>query len=331
MRALVLALATLAAAPAFAQSGGAVTMPVFPERAETVGDIQILELRPNLHLLVGPVGSNAVVQTGPEGVLIVDTMTAALGDQVVAAIRRLSNRPILQIISTHGDADHVGGNEIVRKAGIYANSGNTRDGGGAGILAYEDTLHRMSKDGSPFPRYGWPTDSFFVKQKDMFFNGEPVVVMHVPAAHTDGDAMVHFRKNDVLVTGDVYTPWRFPVIKTDEGGSIDGLIAGLNKILEIAIPAFNEEGGTIIVPGHGRISDESDVGDYRDMATIVRDRVKDMIARKATLEQVKAAKLTLDYDALYGTPQYTGDMFVEAVYRSLAPPAPAAPAAGGRR
>jgi glyoxylase-like metal-dependent hydrolase (beta-lactamase superfamily II) len=134
----------------------------------------------------------------------------------------------------------------------------------------------------------------------------------------------------VLVAGDVFTPDRYPMISLDEGGTINGLIAGLNRILDIAVPAFNEEGGTIVIPGHGRISDESDVSDYRDMVTIVRDRVQNMITNKATLEQVKAAKPTLDYDGVYGSAQYTGDMFVEAVYRSLAPAA-AAPAAGGRR
>jgi glyoxylase-like metal-dependent hydrolase (beta-lactamase superfamily II) len=328
MRVLGMAVTALTlAAPALAQSGNSATVPVFPERSETVGPIEILELRPNLHMLVGRAGSNAVVHSGPEGVLIVDTMTAELGDAVVAAIQRISNRPILQIVSTHSDLDHVGGNEAVRKAGAYFSTANTRDGGGAGILGFENTLLRMSADGSPHPRYGWPTDSFFVDKKDLFLNGEPVQVLRQPAAHTDGDVMVHFRKSDVLVTGDVFTPNRYPVIKLDEGGSINGLLDGVNRILDIAVPAFNEEGGTIIIPGHGRICDESDVSNYRDMVTIVRDRVKAMVDAKATLDQVKAARPTQDYDGVYSTPDYTGDMFVEAVYRSLAPAAPA----GGRR
>jgi len=158
----------------------------------------------------------------------------------------------------------------------------------------------------------------------MFFNGEPVLTIHVPNAHTDGDAMVFFRRSDVIATGDVFTPDRYPVIDLAEGGSINGLLAGLNLIIELAVPEFNEEGGTMIVPGHGRICDESDVGDYRDMVTIVRDRVQDLIAKKMTLAQVKAAKPTFDYDGVYGSSTYTGDMFVEAVYRSLtAPPKPA--------
>jgi cyclase len=156
--------------------------------------------------------------------------------------------------------------------------------------------------------------------------------MHQPAAHTDGDVLVLFRKNDVIAAGDVFTPDRFPMINLQQGGSIDGLIAGLNRILELTVPEFNEEGGTLVVPGHGRLCDEADVSDYRDMVTIVRDRVRDMVSKKATLEQVKMARPTADYDAVYGSAQFTGEMFVEAVYRSLTPPvaAPATPR-GGRR
>jgi glyoxylase-like metal-dependent hydrolase (beta-lactamase superfamily II) len=291
-------------------------------------------VRPQVYLMVGPSGSNSVVQTGDQGVLVVDTLTGTVGEQLVAAIRSVTARPILQIISTNADADHVGGNEAVRKAGDYFSTANTRDGGGAGILAFEQTLFRMSADGSPYPKYGWPTDSFFVRQKDLFMNGEPVQVLHQPAAHTDGDAMVHFRRSDVVAAGDVFTPGSYPVIRIDQGGTINGLIAGLNRILEIAVPEFNEEGGTLIIPGHGRICDESDVSDYRDMVTIVRDRVRDMVNNRATLEQVKAARLTLDYDVVYASPANTGDMFVEAIYKTLPqPPAPspAASPARGRR
>jgi cyclase len=325
---LPLLLLSAIASPALGQTRSA-TPPVTPDRADTVGDIQILKVRDGVHLLVGSGGSNTVVQTGDEGVLVVDTMSAEAATQLVAAIRRLSDRPILQIVNTHFDADHIGGNEAVRKAGAYFSTANTRDEGGAAILAFEETLHRMSVDGSPFAKSAWPTDTFFVRQKDLFMNGEPVQVLHQPAAHSDSDVLVHFRRHDVLVAGDVFTPDRFPVL--DQGGSINGLIAGLNRILEIAVPEFNEEGGTVIVPGHGRLCDESDVSDYRDMVTIVRDRVKDMIARKATLEQVKAAKPTLDYDGVYGRPEYTGDMFVEAVYKSIAPAPAAATSERGRR
>jgi cyclase len=295
-------------------------------RPDGVGSVHVWPVQRNIYALFGP-GGNSTVSIGDEGVLVVDTMTAEAAPDLVASIKSLSNKPIRWIVNTHSHRDHTGGNAVVARSGVYVATGNTRGGGGASILSFESALMRLNGSAeSPdrVPEAGWPTDSFFVKQKDMFFNGEPVLTMHVPNAHTDGDAIVFFRRSDVIAAGDVFTPDRYPVIDAKEGGSINGIIAGLNLLIELAVPEFNEEGGTMIVPGHGRICDESDVGDYRDMVTIVRDRIQDSIAKKMTLEQVKAARPTFDYDGVYGSPAYTGDMFVEAVYRSLsAAPNPA--------
>jgi len=331
MRALLTTTVLVGATTAVLAQSGSATPSVFPERSVTVSGVQILQVRPQVYLMVGADGSNSVVQFGDQGVLVVDTLTSAAGEGLVAAIRSVTSRPILQIVNTSADAAHVGGNEAVRKAGDYFSTANTRDGGGAGILAHEGTLFRMSADGSPYPKYAWPTDSYFVAQKDLYMNGEPVQVLHQPAAHSDGDSLVHFRRNDVIAAGDVFTPNRYPLVAMDQGGTIDGLIAGLNRILAIAVPEFNEEGGTVVIPGHGRLCDESDVSDYRDMVTIVRDRVREMKNAGSTLDQVKAARPTLDYDGIYSTPALTGDMFVESVYRTLpAPPAPPAPPARRR-
>jgi glyoxylase-like metal-dependent hydrolase (beta-lactamase superfamily II) len=266
-------------------------------------------------------------------VLVIDTMTAEAAPDLVATIKTVSNKPIRWIVNTHSHRDHTGGNAIVARSGVYVATGNTRGSGGASILSFESALMRLNgsaESTDKVPEAGWPTDSFFVKQKDMFFNGEPVLIIHVPNAHTDGDAIVFFRRSDVIAAGDVFTPDRYPVIDAAEGGSINGIIAGLNLLIELAVPEFNEEGGTMIVPGHGRICDESDVGDYRDMVTIVRDRIQDLIGKKMTLEQVKAARPTFDYDGVYGSPAYTGDMFVEAVYRSLSAPPTSAQRAPSR-
>jgi glyoxylase-like metal-dependent hydrolase (beta-lactamase superfamily II) len=158
-----------------------------------------------------------------------------------------------------------------------------------------------------------PTDVYRGQQKDLYFNGEPVVLLHQPAAHTDGDSMVFFRGSDVISTGDIFVTTSYPVIDLDRGGSIQGVIDALNRIIDITVPAALQEGGTLVVPGHGRICDEADVVEYRDMVTIIRDRIADLLKRGRTLEEVKAARPTEDYDPRYGS----STAFVEAVYRSL--------------
>jgi glyoxylase-like metal-dependent hydrolase (beta-lactamase superfamily II) len=324
--ALVGIIALASVAPVLAQG------PPPAPRADGAGSVHVWPVQRNIYALFGP-GGNSTVSVGDEGVLVVDAMTTEAAPDVIAAIRTISNKPIRWIINTHSHPDHTGGNAALAKSGVYVASGNTRGGGGASILAFESALMRLNGSAaSPdkAPEGGWPTDSFFVTQKDMFFNGEPVLTIHVPNAHTDADAIVFFRRSDVIAAGDVFTPDRYPVIDAAEGGSINGIIAGLNLLIELAVPEFNEEGGTMIVPGHGRICDESDVGDYRDMVTIVRDRVQDLIGKKMTLEQVKAARLTFDYDGVYASPSYTGDMFVEGVYRSLTAPAKPAQTAPSR-
>jgi glyoxylase-like metal-dependent hydrolase (beta-lactamase superfamily II) len=145
------------------------------------------------------------------------------------------------------------------------------------------------------------------------YHGDAVQVFHVPAAHTDGDSLVYFRHNDVIATGDVFTTTAFPVIDLAHGGTINGVVDALNKILDIAFPEFRLEGGTLVVPGHGRVCDSADVAYYRDLVTIIRDRVQDMKKKGMTLEQVKAQRPTRDYDPRYGS----GDQFVDAIYKSL--------------
>jgi len=292
-------------------------------------DVKSLRVQGNVWMLVGP-ASNAVVQIGDDGVFVVDTMTDALADKMIAEIRRIApGKPIRYVVNTHVHLDHTGGNEKVAAAGQSIVAGNVaRDVGEgaapAAIVAHENVLNRMSaptgKQASRDTK-AWPGDTFFDEEKDLYFNGEGIELIHIPAAHTDGDVMVYFRKSDVVAAGDLYINTLFPAVDMDKGGNYKGVLSALNRIIDIAIPRDKEEGGTYVVPGHGRLADEADVVDYRDMATIIRDRIQDAIKKGQTLAQVKAAKLVRDYEGRYGATSgaWTTDEFVEAVYKSLAP------------
>jgi cyclase len=288
-------------------------------------EVHVLPVQGNVYMLVGVGGGNITAQAGDEGVLLVDASIEALSDGVLKAIRSISAKPIRYIINTHAHADHVGGNAAIAKQGAVIQGGTMGQVyAGAAIIAHENVLKRMSAptgEKAPFPTAAWPTDTYFTKEKDLFFNGEAIQILHQPAAHTDGDSLVFFRRSDVLSAGDLFLTTTYPVIDLERGGTIQGVIAALNKILDIAIPKDKQEGGTYVIPGHGRLCDEADILEYRDMLTIIRDRIQDLIKKGATLDQVKTARPTLDYDGRYGatTGAWTTETFIEAVYRNLSP------------
>jgi cyclase len=292
-------------------------------------DLEVLQIRPNFYMIAGA-GGNVGVQVGEDGVVVVDAGSSAQADAVLAAITRITPQPIRYVINTSADPDHVGGNEKLSQAGQTLFTGRTIGlptefaGTAASVLATENVLTRMSGATPKYPTAALPTETFFYPRKYMFLNGDGIEVLHQPAAHTDGDAIVFFRRSDVIVVGDVLDTTRFPVIDIAKGGTIDGEIAALNRLVDIAIPSVpivSREIGTSIIPGHGRICDQLDVVEYRDMVTIIRDRVRDLIKAGRTLEQVTAADPARGYKARYGskTGPWTTEQFVEAIYRSLAP------------
>jgi cyclase len=319
--------------PAHAASGFSRTVLAAqqPAPARPGAGLEVLQLRPNFYVIAGG-GGHVGVQVGDDGVVVVDAGAAGQSGDVLAAIRGMTTQPIRYIINTNADADHVGGNDALSKAGqtlftapgSIALPGNFL-GGAASILAAEGVLTRMSAptgEASPYPASALPTETFDHPRKYLYLNGEGIEVLHQPSAHTDGDVFVFFRRSDVVVAGDVLDTTHFPVIDLARGGSVNGEIAALNRLVELAIPSVpivSREAGTLIVPGHGRICDQFDVLEYRDMVTIVRDRVRDLIAEGKTFEQVKAAAPARGYTRRYGAPSGPGttDRFVESVFQSL--------------
>lgn len=288
--------------------------------------VRALPIRGNVWVIVGA-GANIVVQTGENGVLLVDSGSGEETDKVLALVRQLSPWPIGYVLNTSLLEDHTGGNAELAMAGAESGGARGRGTGRGGvtpIAAHEAVLGRMSApsgEDAPTPSEAWPTETYYTSYHDIYFNGEGIQMFHEPNAVTDGDSIVFFRRSDVIAAGDVFQTTTYPFIDLEAGGSIDGIVAGVNHILEIAIPEEKQEGGTIVIPGHGRISDEADVLEYRDMLTIVRDRIRDAIEKGMTLDQALAAGLTRDYDGRYGTNTgpWTTAMFVEAAYLSLSP------------
>jgi cyclase len=327
-------LASLTAAGLLATAAGSMRAQQPQGGAAGPPTLETLRVQRNVYAIFGA-GGNVTVQIGDDGVLIVDSGLAASSAVLLAEVRKLSTRPIRFIINTHVHPDHVGGN-----AGLAAGPAEPRPdfapaAAGApdplqplNIIAHERVLNRMTAALPPLKPgqlggserlRGMPVDEYFMPTKDMHFNGEAIVLYHEPNAHTDGDTMVLFRGSDVVSAGDIFTPDSYPFIDIANGGSVQGEIAALGHLLQLVVPAHTEEGGTYVVPGHGRLTDEADIVEFRDMIVIVRDRVQDMVNKKMTLEQIKAARPSRDYDPQYVTPSsfVKADQFVESIYRGL--------------
>lgn len=296
-------------------------------QAPATTGVEVLHVQDAVYLIASPAG-NVTVQVGEQGVLVVDAGGAAVTDEVIAAIGRLSDKPIRFLVNTHFHPDHTGGNEAVGKVGVRlrTSGGANSQGGvyaGPSIVAHENVLLAMSAptgEQAPTPVGAWPSDTFFTDEHEIVFNGEPILLRHHPSAHTDGDTTVFFRKSDVVSAGDLFVTTGYPVVDAARGGSMRGVIDALNHLIDITVPLDWQEGGTMVVPGHGRLADEADVVEFRDMVTIVSERVAALAARGMSLDEIKAARPSLDYDGRYGRESGATEAFIDAVYQAVERP-----------
>ena len=280
--------------------------------------------------LIHGAGANITAQIGDDGVLLVDTGTGQATDKVLAAIRRLTDKPVRYIINTNADVDHAGGNESVLKA--IGGQRTAQGGGGGGVenpdgamlVAHQNTANRMADAADNRPAYPdevIPKSTFITDNKQIYFNGEPIELWW-HGGHTDGDTLVFFRRSDVIVAGDILNTDTFPIVDLQAGGSLQGVLNGLNHIVDLSVPRFNQIDGTRIIPGHGYVCNQSDVAEIRDMTTIMRDRIQYMIQKNMTLAQVEAARPAVDYSSVYGVASGNGtaDHFIETLYADLKKP-----------
>ena len=297
-------------------------------------EFHVVPVRGNIFMLVGA-GANITASVGPDGVVLVDTGDGTKTDEVLKAIQELAKQqkadllpgyryvrpdsphlagepapaPIRFIINTAVDRDHRGGNPGISESSVFHPFVN-----GLRIIGHLAVLNRTAR----LPMNEQPTDTYdtpYLKLQP-YTNGDAIQIMHMAAAHTDGDSVVWFRGADVISMGDLFGDG-YPVIDLEKGATIQGLIDALNNLLDLAFPGYMAQEGTLFIPGHGRIGDSADLAYYQNMVTIIRDRVKDMKNKGMSLEQVKAAKPTFDFDPVYGHEPGSADHFVEQVYRSL--------------
>ena len=294
-------------------------------RPADTGTLDTVQIRPNVWVIFGA-GGNVTVHVGEDGVMLVDSGSEAMAEKTLDAVRAITKAPIRIIINTSADLEHVGGNDKVGAAGVAINPDNFSDEDHATVMSHENVLQRLSapkdRNEKPAPTGMWPTETFTSKLRSFYVNDEAVQIIRQLGAVSDGDVIVHFRRADVIATGDIVDLRHFPVIDPAKGGSIQGELEALNRLLDLTVPPMPlvlKPGRTLVVPGHGRVSDYGELVDYRDMVTTIKDIIEDMVKKGMTLAQVKAANPTAGYRKRYGSDSgpWTTDMFVEAIYNGL--------------
>lgn len=293
---------------------GGAAAPLWAQQADV--DLNLMHVQGNVYMLHAGAAGNSAVQIGEDGVLIVNALRSGLGERIAAEIAKVTSAPIRYIVNTSDDLHNTSGNSELAALGTFGSTNAARRAG-ATLVAHENVMLRLvaltRERGNDFPMSSVPLNVYILPFKDVYFNGEPVFIMHEPQAHTDGDSIVLFRKSDTIAVGDLFIPGEYPVIDVERGGNVQGLLRALHHVLDLAVPERLQDGGTRIIPGRGRLANEADVVEYRNMVAIVRDRVRDMIERGMSLNEIQASRPTLDYDNQYGS----GTAFVESIYQSL--------------
>ena len=311
-----------AAAPDTAQADAA--------PASASGTVSVLQLVPGTYMLTVD-GVNVGVNSGPDGVIVVDTGPASAAPRLLAAIRNITQQPIRYVIDTSSDADLIGGDPALVAAGqslitdpgtlrlVPRNVADAHVGRVAPIVATQEVLNRMIQQ-QGYPSWALPTEVFDRPEYQFYMNGQAIAVIRQPAAHSDGDAVVRFERSDVVVTGDTFDIEHFPVIDVAQGGSIQGEVDAVNQLLNTLVftstPIVEDAVGTLVIPVHGPVCNQADVLTYRDMVANVRNRIEYLIDHGKSLKQVEAADPTQGYETRYGEGS-AATAFVEAAYKSL--------------
>lgn len=293
--------------------------------AEMNHSLSLFHVKGQVYVLAGA-NVNVTVQIGEEAVVFVDTPAPEYVDEMMALIREKSNVPVRYVVTTALDAEHLSGNAAInnlgfrgfggRGAGVaVANGGNTT---GVTLLAHENVVNRFYLTDNDIEDLT-VTTTYFTPTFDFYMNGEGIAVYHLPNARSDGDSIVFFRSSDVISLGDLLVQGQYPDIDVASGGSVNGFIEALNFTLGLMIPGPNAEGGTYAIPGHGRVGDEIDVVEYRNMLVIVRDRIQNLITQGQSLNQIIASGPVVDYDTQYGGSRGGPSTreFITAIYQSL--------------
>ena len=287
---------------------GALALPGVLAAQRNFDSVQVrtIKVADGVYMLAGA-GGNIGVSAGKDGVILVDDQFAPLTAKIKAAVAAIDPGTIRFVLNTHWHGDHTGGNENLARAGVL-------------IIAQENVRHRMSVDQfvaalrdtvRASPAAALPVVTFS-DAVTFYLNGDSIEAFHVPPAHTDGDAVIWWRHANVIHAGDTFWNGLYPLIDLSSGGSVDGMVGAADRMLALC------DSATKVIPGHGPLGDRAALKAFRDMLATVRDRVRSAVRRGDTLDQVKAAKPTADFDAVWGHGAMSPERFLEIVYQDLA-------------